>query len=205
MPIGYLYDSYGGIGFVGGSLSGHENLINYLNGGGTIQSGFTYSGNYIVENNPSWEITIESGFAAMETMRNLIIQGSVGLSKSMDEKERISFLGNVNEKTVIYNGSDINSSTVINFAKQKAQSLCQGKQFNQPISTNTNILCYENTDLTINLNNTTNYENKTIIVKNGNIILEEGMETTHPPLDIFIDKGLLYLPELITAIGFDEQ
>lgn len=63
----------------------------------------------------------------METMRNIIVQGSVGLSKIMEEKERLSFLGNVNEKTVIYNGSDINSSTVINFAKQRAQELCQGQ------------------------------------------------------------------------------
>jgi hypothetical protein len=31
VPMGYIYDSYGGIGYVGGSLSGHENLINYLN------------------------------------------------------------------------------------------------------------------------------------------------------------------------------
>jgi hypothetical protein len=31
VPIGYLYDSDGGIGFVGGILSGHENLIEYLN------------------------------------------------------------------------------------------------------------------------------------------------------------------------------
>jgi len=45
----------------------------------------------------------------------------------MDTKERLSLLGNLKEKTVIYNGSDINSSTLINFAKQKAQELCQGQ------------------------------------------------------------------------------
>ncbi|MEI6773727.1 MAG: hypothetical protein WCL18_02670 [bacterium] len=33
IPLGYIYDSNGGIGFVGGSLIGHQNLINFLNNG----------------------------------------------------------------------------------------------------------------------------------------------------------------------------
>jgi len=109
----------------------------------------------------------------------------------MDEKERTSFLGNFSEKTVIYNGSDINSSTLINFAKQKAQEMCQG----QELYTNTllgssqeNIICSQDHDLTINLNNTPTYENKTIIVKSGNVLLENGMEENFPPLNLFIDK-----------------
>ena len=51
VPIGYIYDSYGGIGYVGGSLSGHENLINYLSGWWSIQSGFTYSWSTIISSN----------------------------------------------------------------------------------------------------------------------------------------------------------
>ena len=31
VPMGYIYDSNGGIGYVGGILSGDENLIHYLN------------------------------------------------------------------------------------------------------------------------------------------------------------------------------
>lgn len=209
IPIGYIYDSYGGIGYVGGSLSGHQNLINYLNTWWTIQSGFTYSWNTIISNNiPNRETTIQTGNAGMETMRNLIIQGSVGLSKSIDEKERISFLGNLNEKTVIYNGSDINSSTVINFAKQKAQSLCQGQEpypyNNLQAGRQENIICVENSDLTIDLS-TTSYQNKTIVVRNGDILLTNGMEKSSPSLDIFIDKGSLYLPDPITPEPFNEN
>lgn len=33
VPIGYIYDSYGGIGYVGGLLTGHEQLIDYLDNG----------------------------------------------------------------------------------------------------------------------------------------------------------------------------
>ncbi|MEI6773726.1 MAG: hypothetical protein WCL18_02665 [bacterium] len=107
-------------------------------------------------------------------MRNLIIQGSVGLSKSINESERLSLLGNFENKTVIYNGSDINSSTLINIAKQKTQTLCQGKtKYSDTIlaASSENIICIENQDLTINLNDTTTYENKTLIIKSGNVIL----------------------------------
>jgi len=207
-PLGYIYDSNGGIGYVGGNLTGHQDLINFLNGWWTINSWFEYSWDTIISHNPARTTTIESWNNAMQTMRNLIIQWSVGLSKIMDEKERTSFLGNFSEKTVIYNGSDINSSTLINFAKQKAQEMCQG----QELYTNTllgssqeNIICSQDHDLTINLNDTPTYENKTIIVKSGNVLLKNGMEENFPPLNLFIDKWLLYLPEPIVQQEFDEQ
>jgi len=205
VPIGYIYDSDGGIGFVGGILSGHESLIEYLNGGWTINSGFTYLWDTIVSNSGGRETTITNSWNAMETMRNMIIKGSVGLPKSIDEKERSSFLGNLDAQTVIYNWSDINSSTVINFAKQKAQELCQGKEKNiLPLANADTIACYENIDLNIDLWST-EYINKTIIVKNGDVMLQGGMNINSSPLDLFIDKWLVYLPEPITAIDFDDE
>lgn len=208
VPIGYLYDSYGGIGYVGGTLSGHENLINYLSGGGSIQSGFTYSWTDIIANNPGRTTTISSGNVAMETMRNLIIQGSVGISKTMKNEETKSLLGKINEKTVVYNNSDINASTTINTAKQKTQQLCRGKSpYTQTTlgTTTETTICVENNDLTIDLTQTTTYQNKTIVVKNGNVILENGMNNNSPALNIFVDKWSIYLPQTISAIGFNEQ
>jgi len=210
VPIGYLYDSNGGIGYVGWSLTGDAALINYLNNGWSINSGFTYSWDTIVSHNSNRTTTIESGNNAMETMRNLIIQWSVGVSKSIDEKERLSLLGNFENKTVIYNGSDINSSTLINIAKQKSQQLCQGKELylNTTLQTDPeNIICIQNQDVTIDLGATTTYENKTIMVKSGNVILQWWMDTSSPGLDLFIDKGVLYLPsnQFNTRQQFDTQ
>ena len=31
VPLGYIYDSNGGIGYVGGYLTGHDALISFLN------------------------------------------------------------------------------------------------------------------------------------------------------------------------------
>jgi len=207
--IGYLYDSNGGIGFVGGSLTGDAALISYLNSWESINSWFMYSWDTIVSNHTGRTIIGTSGNTAMETMRNIIIQGSVGLSQSMDTTERLSLLGNFKNKTVIYNGSNINSSTVINFAKQKAQELCQGQEI-YPSSilwiTQENIICTQNVDLTIDLSNTPTYENKTIIVKNANVVLQGSMTGASPSLDLFVDKWLLYLPsDPFTLETFDDQ
>ncbi|EKD24522.1 MAG: hypothetical protein ACD_80C00214G0001, partial [uncultured bacterium (gcode 4)] len=137
---------------------------------------------------------------------NLIVQGSVGLSKSINEQDRTSLLGNLQNKTVIYNGSDINSSTLINFAKQKSQELCKGKTINPDIqTTNETILCYENTTITIDLSQIATYENKTIIVKSGNVVLQGGMQQNSPSLDLFIDKGLIYLPDPFTRQTFNDE
>jgi hypothetical protein len=202
VPIGYLYDSNGGIGYVGWSLTGHEDLIDFLNDGEEINNGFTYSGDTIVSNNNNRGTTIQSGNNAMETLRNLIIQGSVGLSKSIVETERLSLLGNFQDKTVVYNGSDINSSTLINIAKQKAQTLCKWTTINQALSTNESVLCYEETeDVMIDLAGT-EYVNKTIIVKNANVILQNGMSENSSPLNLFIDKWILYLPTTISEQNF---
>ena len=212
IPIGYIYDSNGGIGYVGGKLTGHENLINFLNNGWSINSGFIYSWKIIVSKYPTdtgRTTTIESWNNAMETMRNLIIQWSVGLSKSINEAERLSLLGNLQNKTVIYNGSEINSSTLINSAKQKAQELCQGKDaYIYPTlqTTTEDIICVINKNLTINLNEPTSYENKTIIVRGGNVILSWWMTWDSPSIDIFIDKWILYLPkDPFTKQFFDNQ
>ncbi len=206
VPLGYIYDSNGGIGYIGGVLSGDESLINYLNNGGAIQSGFSYSWDTIVGQNER-TTTIQTGNNGMETMWNVIIQWSVGLSKSIDKEERLSLLGNVENKTVLYNGSDINSSTLINTAKQKAQTLCQGKIKNPDILTTTEkLLCFENTNITIDLTQRSTYTNKTIIVKNGNVTLQWGMTTNAPALDLFINKWILYLPQTISpAQTFDNQ
>lgn len=210
IPIGYIYDSIGRIGFVGGIVSWQANLINFINNSwGTINSGFIYSWTSIISSHPTeWTITILSG-NAMQTLRNMIIQGSIWLSKTITETERLSLLGNFQNNTVIYNASDINSSTLINFTKQKAQELCKGKEryTNTTLGISTgNIVCVQNQNLIINLNEETTYQNKTILVKSGNIVLSWGMTKDSPSLDLFIDKWLLVLPQdWFSSQGFDEQ
>jgi hypothetical protein len=58
-------------------------------------------------------------------MWNILVQGNVALSKSINIYERKAFLGNLERRTVILNGSEINSASIINLAKKNAEKICR--------------------------------------------------------------------------------
>lgn len=200
-PLGYFWDSVGGIWFIGGALTGDANLINYLNTTGSINDSFTITNNNISTTTGNRTITTSS-WNAQDTMWNILIQGNVVLSKAIDIYERKAFLGNLEKRTILINGADLNSATVMNSAKKNAEILCRGKSYfisptstTLPSNTSTdNVLCYKNVNLTIDLaNDWSYYNNKTIIMKNWNIILARSMKNISPSLDVFIDWGNLYI------------
>jgi len=197
IPLWYIWDSYGWIWFVGWNLSWNEALINFLNNWWSINSWFKYSWDQIVSNNPGREFSINKTWdTALDTLRNIIIQWTIGLSKSLTDNERLSLMWNLQTKTVILNWPSINSSNIINQAKNSSQTLCKWKsRLNSTTlpSDNQKILCYQNTNLIINLSETTKYENKTIIVQSGNITLVWWMRSDYPSMDLFVDKWILYV------------
>lgn len=208
-PLGYLYDSEWGIGFVGGQGTAecYSTLIQQTNNWTSINDNFMYSWEYIIPRNNQCILQVWAANTAMESMRNMIIQWSVGLSNALPNSERNALLGNTDTKTILYNSNDIQTTTIINTTKKLVQQFCQGKTKNPDFATtNESILCYENTDLTIDLSQPWHYQNKTICMKNGDIILSGGMIKTTPPINLFIDKWLLYLPsDPWIYQPFDEQ
>lgn len=196
-PLGYLWDSVGGIWFVGGSISWSENLLNYLNITWSISSSFTTTGDGINTSSWSWNVNFTGDSQAMDTMWNILIEGTTILSKALDINERKALLGNLERRTILIN-SDINSATVINLAKKNAETLCRGKTYivwgNQTLDeTAEKVLCYEDIDnLDINLS-TDYYKDKTIIVRKWNITLANSMNKDSPALDLFVDEGNLYI------------
>ena len=204
-PLWYIYDSNGGIGFVWGKLLGNDNLITFLNtGDNSINDAFIISGITIVSTNPwstgrdfiaSWIDT------AQDTLWKLLIQWTVGLSKSINSQQRLSLLGNPEKRTVIYGGTEINSSTILNLARKNAQNLCRGKAWNtEPLTelpaVNGNIICIKDSpNLTINLNTDgMKYQNKTLVLQNNsNVTLTGTMQNGYGPVEIFIDQGNLFI------------
>lgn len=99
----------------------------------TINEAFALSGNSasrvtVAASGKPWSLTIQSSGTntAQDTMRNLLVQGNVLLSKSIDVFERKAFLGNLEKRTILLNGSDINSAQLINTAKKNAEKFCRG-------------------------------------------------------------------------------
>ncbi len=207
VPRGYLYDSNGWIGFFWGYLTGHDKLIACLNSGKAIENILilsTTETSIIATGCSGLYVNIPIGMT-----KDIIIQGSVGLSTSILEGTRNWLANSLTTKTVIYNAGDINSSTLINTAKQKAQLLCKGKTsytWLELKTTQDSIICVEGlTGLTINLASWAIYQNKTIIVRSGNVILSGGMTNTSPSLDLFVDKGIVFLPNSFEKQSFNSN
>lgn len=199
-PMGYIWDSYWWIGFIGGNLTGHEDLITYLNNGQTINDAFEQTDTGVTSTTGSRQFLSNISWNnASNIIRNLLVQWSVWLSQSMAIQDRTSLLGNPWEKTIIIGTENISNATLINQAKQNMEKLCKGKtRLNLsalPPPSNSNVLCFYNTqELEIDLLwDQTKYQNKTIIVKSGNIILSGSMENSFSGVDIFIDQWNLYI------------
>lgn len=201
-PIWYIYDSNGGIWFVWGMLSGHNNLITFLNtGANSISDAFIVSGLTIIANpaHPWWEfINLSWLNSAQDTLWKLVIQWAFGVSKSISPEQRLSLLGNPEKRTVIYGGTEINSSTILNLARKNAQNLCRGKKVETcspvlwgPASSTDPIRCFNNCSMIIDLNNKNYYTNKTLIINSGNVILSGTMWGSDGPAEIFINKWYL--------------
>lgn len=201
-PLWFIWDSVGGIWFVGGQITGTQELLEYLNGTGTVNNAFSL-GNWVGSITSNWWFESGTTGNAEDTMWNLLIQGNAILSKAVSVFEKKALLGNLEKRTVLLSSSDINSSTIINTAKKNAEALCRGNWYLQePItnkqilnwSTPSNILCYENApNLFIQLNGNNYYAGKTVVIKNGNLRLEGSMDADSAPLDIFIDGWNLYI------------
>lgn len=202
-PLGFVFDSAGGIWFVGWILSGQSNLVSFLNQTwNTVNEAFGYDVNRnIISSTWSWLLSgwVISWSTAQDVMWNILVQGNVALSKSINIYERKAFLGNLERRTVILNGSEINSASIINLAKKNAEKICRWTEYvewqNSITLTAGSKSCYRNIGvLIIDLQDEDSYKNKTIIVKNWNVSLRNwSMKSNSPALDLFIDQGNLYL------------
>lgn len=177
-----------------------DNLINFLNWTGTIKTAFTYSWNSITSNNRNlidWrKFKLEYlELGGTNFFWNLFVRGTVWISNSYKDTNTISTT--TQSEALLFNLSDTNVSTLVNTARQKASTLCRDRwtwSSILPASSNASILCYKNTNLTIDMVADKNkYWNKTIVLNSGNVFLKKSMESDFNSLELFLDKWILLL------------
>ena len=99
------------------------------------------------------------------------------------------------EKSQYFASVNINNATLINYARQKAEILCRWKWTNDISNIkNNNINCINDVSL-VDLGNDSDYKNRTIIVKKGNVKLKPFTANTNDYYDIFIDNWNLIIDE----------
>ena len=219
IPIGLLYDYNGGVGLVGCTLdplSGLDQMVNLLNTGG-VNDIFAYDNDWIpvltwtfASLNSSLKLDCSNAGITLDQLLILKIQGLIGMSTDSMTSDgmNIANLGGneADSKTQYFSSVNVNNATLINQARKTAEELCKGK-WSQSYDTSPEVICWEGNNSTRSLNPSV-IGNKTLIVRNGTIVLERPMTSTSSPLNIFIDGGRLLLQQGAGSSyiqGFDEK
>ena len=204
-PFGYIYDKAGGIALVGAYVKSenlaqvnafHESFIEKLSKTKCVNDFYSLRED---PNNPEKTIPktddpilwpkdntlIFGNGNALETMMNLGIRGIVGLSSQVLGQKGIE--GNTKQTSLLVSTTE-NISNIINIANKRAESLCRNRWGN--LNPNGDVICAKNGGEI----NPQEYAGKTIIIQQGDLTLNNYMETTNQPITILLMKWDLKLP-----------
>lgn len=208
-PFGYIYDKAGGIALVGAYVKS-ENLaqVNAFHESFTEKLSKTKCVNDFYSlredpNNPEKTIPktddpilwpkdntlIFGNGNALETMMNLGIRGIVGLSSQVQTSDQKGIENNT-QKTSLLVSTTENISNIINIANKRAESLCRNRWGS--LTPNGDIICAKNGGSI----DPKRYAGKTIVIKEGNLTLNNYMEAISQPITILLIHGDLILPNL---------
>ena len=204
-PFGYIYDKAGGIALVGAYVKSenlaqvnafHESFTEKLSEAKCVNDFYSLRED---PNNPEKTIPktddpilwpkdntlIFGNGNALETMMNLGIRGIVGLSSQVLDQKRIE--GNTKQTSLLVSTTE-NISNIINIANKRAESLCRNRWGN--LNPNGDVICAKNGGSI----DPKTYAGKTIIIQQGDLTLNDYMETTNQPITILLMTWDIKLP-----------
>ena len=206
-PFGYIYDKAGGIALVGAYVKSenlaqvnafHESFTEKLSKKKCVNDFYSLRED---PNNPEKTIPktddpilwpkdntlIFGNGNALETMMNLGIRGIVGLSSQVQTSDQKGIENNT-QKTSLLVSTTENISNIINIANKRAESLCRNRWGN--LNPNGDVICAKNGGSI----DPKRYAGKTIVIQQGDLTLNNYMETTNQPITILLMKWDLKLP-----------
>ncbi len=206
-PLWYIYDSAGGIGFIGGLFGEHEIVLWFIQDDESIQTIFTQSGD-TAYGYGSPVITADN-ILGWTTWGQIAVQGIIAATQSIDPQQTDAIIQEYNSMAVAT--AAFTAADVFNKQRKRMYQQCQWRTQAISIEDNDTVLCiqYSNYSPTqqfiINLD-TSSYADKTIFVKNADIHLYGTMEYASAPLNIFIDNGnIVWHTDGVTVTNFDNK
>lgn len=227
VPLGFLYDSKGGAAWVGGipitgdtvwpppSIDCLEAITNACNNGVPIPNLFTLSGDrLILKNKPECKIPRTGDIE--EIMMGIAIQGNVGLSKALEEKNQNSVISNAWAKTV-FQGTNISNAQLYQTAAKNAEELCRGKEISKTSSftldvTDTagqELVCisfpsYGGQMVTFDPANAAAFQGKSFVIQNADVYIPDTMEADQE-FTLYVNNGNLLVNNNASLINIDKQ
>ena len=196
-PVWFVYDNNWWVWFVWCEVvTGFENILSKYNGNKdwndyfSVNDGLTWL-KVIDSNMIDLVVCDERVWSAKDTLLSIVVEWIVWMSKNSNTDWYV--WNQSNEKMQLFSSVDVNNTTLINYAKQKAESLCRWKWvFWEPTSTTTDIVCLEKNDWSIDASDDI-YSWKTLIVKWwANVKIRPDKDKIY---DIFVDSWNLLIEE----------
>ncbi len=210
--VGFLFDTYGGIWFVGGYDDGicYDDLLDEFNTtSGTVNTAFSLSWDLIVRETTQvacsgWILTWNG---ATNLLWNVDIKWLAWVSDAISTQDRQSLVGNIGEQSLLRNTDFVTASALLSLARKNARMLCRGKE---PfvwssltwIPIGEDVLCIDSGwgPFVIDLDaDASLYENKTLIIKEWDVLFQWSMPYDSLGMNLFIEKGNLLLENVIDA------
>ena len=126
-------------------------------------------------------------------MMNLGIRGIVGLSSQVQTKDQDKIENNTRQTSLLVSTTE-NIANIINLANKRAEALCRNKwEKHIPQNPKNEVICSEKGGT---INNPESFAGKTLIIKNGNLTLENYMSTNSQALTVLLMQGNFILPDI---------
>jgi hypothetical protein len=197
-PLGYIFDTVGGIAFVWGLLSGdHQDVLADIAIGSGVDEIFVASGTEVYASGDIYNYLVIRTWLLLDQWR-LGIVWSVGLTPSLTVQQRQEILDSTDDSLSAFSVDAITIVDIFNRLRIRRQQLCGARVAISLISDDNPVLCMIHTSydpdnlITINLADTTSYSGKIIFVRYTDVILQGSMPYNAPALQLFVDKGNVY-------------
>lgn len=203
----YIYDSAGGIGFVGGLFDQHPQVLWDIQDDESILTIFEEIWDDIYAHG-SQVVTADNTIGSM-TWWQIAIQGIIAATTSISSAQTDTLIEEYNSMVVATNTFTV--ADITNKQRKRMYQQCQWRSQALNIDDNDTVLCVAYPEYSaaqqfvINLS-TSLYANKTIFVKNADVHLYGTMDATNDPLNIFIDNGnIVWHTDAVPLIDFDNK
>lgn len=189
LPLWYLYDTVGGIAFVGGQLTNHASTLISLSAGSSIRDIFFYE---------DWTITLGSGWDVVATTsghtivrQDIGIVGLLWLGSDTLDTNRQHLVGSQQDYTTVFVTNLLGLSDVINDVRARSLSICRWSSL---LYTSFCYIfdTYLYAPIIVDVGDPF-YQNKPIIVRNRDLVLQGSQTIGDNPLQVFVDNGNVYI------------
>ncbi len=205
-PLWYIYDSAGGIWFVGGLFNEHTLVLWDIQDGESILSVFEEVWDDIYGHG---SLVVTADNTTWSTWWQIAIEWIIAATTSIESTQTDALIEEYNSMVIAT--TSFTAADLINKQRKRMHQQCQWRSQAWSIEDNDTVLCITYPEYNISQQfiinaSTASYADKTIFIKNADLHLYGTMDSTSEPLNIFIDNGnIVWHTDSVPVVNFNNK